>query len=214
MQHAPADLTDNIHTLMESLDENNTYQIQKGRILNDDNEPVKDVIKVSLQKLMEENKNPLSEYNKAFQNHQAWQRMKPIVAEPSKEKSVPQCSITAMPPWQEGFSGFGMGSEGMFDAEDDADKTISFFWVLEGDEDEPGFSTTGADDMALDMDTEWNYGMPDKSDDKNKDNSDKSDCYDFNWFRLYSCDRRQLISEMFGSIDSEECLGCYSKVLS
>ena len=68
-----------------------------------------------------------------------------------------------------------MGSEGMFDAEDDADKTISLFWVLEGDEDEPGFSTTGADDVALDMDTKWNYGMPDKLDDENEDDSDESD---------------------------------------
>jgi len=68
-----------------------------------------------------------------------------------------------------------MGSEGMFDADDDADKTISLFRVLEGDEDEPGFSTTGADDVALDMDTEWNYGMPDKSDDENEDDSDESD---------------------------------------
>jgi len=160
---------------MESLDENNIYRIQKGWILDDDNEPVKDVIKVGLQNLTEGNKNPLSEYNEAFQNLQAWQRMKPVVAEPSKEKSVPQCSTTAIPPWQEGFSGFGMGSEGMFDAEDDADKTISLFRVLEGDEDEPGFSTTGADDVALDMDTKWNYGMPDKSDDENEDDSDESD---------------------------------------
>ena len=44
-----------------------------------------------------------------------------------------------------------MGREGMFDAEDDADETINgLFGDLEGDEDEPGFSMTGADDMALD----------------------------------------------------------------
>ena len=64
----------------------------------------------------------------------------------------------------------------MFDAEDDADETInSLFGALEGDEDEPGFSTTGADDMALDMDSEWNYGMPDQLGDESKDNSDESD---------------------------------------
>ena len=72
---------------MESLDENNIYQIQKGQILDDDDEPVKDVIKVGLQNLTEGNKNPLSEYNEAFQNLQARWRMKPVVTEPSKEKS-------------------------------------------------------------------------------------------------------------------------------
>ena len=41
IRHAPADLTDDIHTLMESLDENNIYRIQKGRILDDDDEPVR-----------------------------------------------------------------------------------------------------------------------------------------------------------------------------
>ena len=56
---------------MESLDENNIYRIQKGWILDDDNEPVKDVIKVGLQNLTEGNKNPLSEYNEAFQKLQA-----------------------------------------------------------------------------------------------------------------------------------------------
>jgi hypothetical protein len=61
------------------------------------------------------------------------------------------------------------------DAEDDADETISLFEDLEVDEDEPGFATTGADDVALDMDSECNYGMPDESDDESEDDSDESD---------------------------------------
>jgi len=88
MRHAPADLTDDIHTLMESLDENNVYRTQKGRILDDDDEPVKDVIKVGLQNLTEGNKNPLSEYNEAFQNLQARRRMKPVVTEPRRSQSL------------------------------------------------------------------------------------------------------------------------------
>ena len=51
---------------MESLDENNVYWIQKGQVLDNNDELVKDVIEVSLQSLTEGNKNPLSEYNKAF----------------------------------------------------------------------------------------------------------------------------------------------------
>ena len=114
----------------------------------DDDEPVKDVIEVGLQNLTEGNKNPLSEYNEAFQNLQVRRRMKPVVSEPSKEKgaapdpdSIPQLSRTAIPPQQEGFSRFGMGREGMFDAEDDAEETINGFKLLgalEGNEDEPG----------------------------------------------------------------------------
>jgi len=106
MQHAPADLADDIHTLMESLDENNVYRIQKGRVLDDNDELVKDVIEVGLQNLTEGNKNPLSEYNETFRNLQARRRMKPVVSEPSKENlgaapdlgSTPQLSATAIPP--------------------------------------------------------------------------------------------------------------------
>ena len=78
MWHTPANLTDDIHMLMESIDENNVYWIQKGWVLDDDDELVEDVIKVGLWNLTEGNKNPLFEYNKAFQNLQARQRMKPV----------------------------------------------------------------------------------------------------------------------------------------
>jgi len=61
----------------------------------------------------------------------------------------------------------------MFDAGDGADETIN--GLFGGDEDEPGFSTTGADDVALNMDSEWNYGTPDQSDDESEDDSDESD---------------------------------------
>jgi len=165
---------------MESLDENDVYRIQKGRVLDDHDELVKDVIEIGLQNLTEGNKNPLSEYNEAFRNLQARRRMKPVVLGPSKEKgaapdpdSDPQLPTATIPPRQEHFSGFGMGREDMFDAAED--ETINLFGDLEGDEDEPGFSTTGADDVALDMDSEWNYGTPEKSDDESEDDSDESD---------------------------------------
>ena len=37
---------------MESLDENNVYRIKKGRVLDEDDEPIKDVIAVGLQNLV------------------------------------------------------------------------------------------------------------------------------------------------------------------
>ena len=63
-RHAPADLTEDIATLMESLDENDVYRVQKGRVLDEDDEAVKDVIMVGLQNLIEGNKNPLSAITK------------------------------------------------------------------------------------------------------------------------------------------------------
>ena len=61
------------------------------------------------------------------------------------------------------------------DVEDDVDENISLFEDLEVDEDEPGFATTGANDVALDMDSECNSGMPDESDDESEDDSEGSD---------------------------------------
>jgi hypothetical protein len=69
--HAPPDLSDDIRTLMESLDEHNVYRVQKGRILDDsDGGLVKDVISVGLEGLADGGKNPLWEFNNAFQRLQ------------------------------------------------------------------------------------------------------------------------------------------------
>jgi hypothetical protein len=48
-------------------------------VLDEDDEPVKDVIAVGLQNVIEGNRNPLSDYNEAFRNVQARQRMKPVI---------------------------------------------------------------------------------------------------------------------------------------
>jgi hypothetical protein len=55
---------------MSMTDENNVYRINKGRVLDEDDEPIKDVIAVGLQNLVEGNKNPLSDYNEAFRAQQ------------------------------------------------------------------------------------------------------------------------------------------------
>jgi hypothetical protein len=60
---------------MDSLDEHKVYQVQKGRVLHDDNEPVPDVIAVGLHKLTE---GPLKEYNTAFHHLQKRRKMKPV----------------------------------------------------------------------------------------------------------------------------------------
>ena len=60
---------------MDSLDEHKVYQVQKGRVLHDDDEPVPDVIAVGLHKLTE---GPLNEYNTAFHHLQKRRKMKPV----------------------------------------------------------------------------------------------------------------------------------------
>lgn len=76
-RHAPPDLTKDILTLMDSLHENNIYEVQPGRIL-DEGDMVKDVIAVGLQHLSEGTKNPLREFNNAFQGLQKRRQMKPV----------------------------------------------------------------------------------------------------------------------------------------
>jgi hypothetical protein len=70
-RHAPPDLKNDIATLMESLNENNVYRLEEGRVLGEDTGgAVKDVILVGLQSLTEGEKTPLTEYNEAFQRLQ------------------------------------------------------------------------------------------------------------------------------------------------
>jgi len=61
-RHAPPDLTNDIVTLMDSLNENNVYRLQKGRVLGEDTGgTVKDVILAGLHSLTEGKKTPLTE---------------------------------------------------------------------------------------------------------------------------------------------------------
>ena len=78
-RHAPADLTKDIHTLMDSLHENEVYHIKKGCTLDDDDGPVKDVITAGLESLCDGTKNPISEYNNIFTRLQTCCKMKPVI---------------------------------------------------------------------------------------------------------------------------------------
>jgi hypothetical protein len=63
---------------MESLEENNVHRLQNGRELDKDDGPVKNVMAVGLQNLVEGNKNPLSDGNEAFQRLQRRRNMAPV----------------------------------------------------------------------------------------------------------------------------------------
>ncbi|KAG7087025.1 hypothetical protein E1B28_013004 [Marasmius oreades] len=66
-RHAAADLSKDINTIIESLEQHKVYQIIDGRILDNDDAPVKDVISEGIIHLT----GPLHDYNTAFKSLQA-----------------------------------------------------------------------------------------------------------------------------------------------
>ena len=188
-RHTPANLTDDIQSLMESLEEHNVYQIQNGWVLDEDDGPVKDVMGVGLQNLVDGNKNPLSKYNEAFQHLQRRRKMTPV-----NPKTNPSQSTSTIPkepeklsiqPIQEhiiqAVSGENMqwlgDDEGMEGKLTDSETLNSF-----EDSDnlnEPRFPPLGADNVALDMDIEGGYASSDVLDDMSDDDLDASDVETF-----------------------------------
>ena len=74
---------------MDSLNEHKVYQIQHGRVLDeDDGGPVKDAITTGLQSLTAGTKNPLSDYNEAFQLLQRRRKIIPVSAQAASKSYV------------------------------------------------------------------------------------------------------------------------------
>ncbi|KXN82724.1 hypothetical protein AN958_02062 [Leucoagaricus sp. SymC.cos] len=81
VKHADANLTKDIQTLMESLDDYDIYQIQPGRVLKGA-KPMPDVIAVGFQSLTAAMAwNPLDEYNTHFKHLQQCHHNPPVTAE-------------------------------------------------------------------------------------------------------------------------------------
>jgi hypothetical protein len=179
---------------MDSLDENNVYRIQAGRML-DEEEKVKDVIGIGLQHLSEGAKNPLREFNNAFQSLQRRRRMKPVsvLAEehlnrPTTPSShslpphpVPQAtepSDSPTLPAPSSNSGIDLMAQQASESEvevDDANADLGEIKapselegilddLVDGGNVEPTLSTLTEDDVALDMD-EVEVEVDDDSDD-------------------------------------------------
>ena len=88
-RHAPPNLSDDIQALMDSLNEHKVYEIQHGRVLDEgDGGPVKDAITTGLQNLTAGTKNPLSDYNEAFQLLQRRRKIIPVSAQAPSESHV------------------------------------------------------------------------------------------------------------------------------
>ena len=156
-------------------------------MLDEDDEPVKDVITLGLQNLIEGNKNPLSDYNEAFRNLQARRRMKPVVPGSAREETAATEAITSvdivnhLPQEQEGVSQLELATAtSIDDADIDSEgeeavyEEISILYEPEASEDELTFAMMGADDVALDMDTEHGYITSDESSDESEEDLDDS----------------------------------------
>ncbi|KAF4622603.1 hypothetical protein D9613_009000 [Agrocybe pediades] len=78
--HAEPQLAKDIESLMKYMSEHKVYTIQKGRTLDDDEPPVKDIITAGFHALTMGAKNPLAEYNEAFSKLQRRRRMKTVPA--------------------------------------------------------------------------------------------------------------------------------------
>jgi len=98
-KHAPPDLKEDIESLMSSLNEHKVYQIEKGRMVKEE-EVVKDVVGSGLQNLTAGEKNPLNEYNAAFRRLQIRWKMKPVslAALKGHSEQVTALILTQLPP--------------------------------------------------------------------------------------------------------------------
>ncbi|KAF9568626.1 hypothetical protein CPC08DRAFT_624950 [Agrocybe pediades] len=83
-RHAPPQLSKDIESLMNSLSEHKVYEMQKGRTLDEDDQPVKDIISAGFHSLTTGAKSPLNEYNEAFVKLQRRRRMDPVQVQKDK----------------------------------------------------------------------------------------------------------------------------------
>jgi hypothetical protein len=198
-RHEPVDLSHDIPELMASLNDHNVYREIVGRKLDDDDEPVVDIVTAGLQSLTDNSSNPLDEFNKAFVNLQAQRRLIPVVGGPLTWESTNQQPSTPSPPptpstWpikttdrnlesssikedaesSDTESDRGGSDELSNNSEEDEDEayTRAFTWMAEELE-EPTLTRDRAEDLALDMD-EDNHDNSDLegSDDRHGDDTD------------------------------------------
>lgn len=178
---------------MESLEEHKVYQVQPGRMLDED-EAVKDVIGIGLQHLTEGAKNPIKEFNKVFHNLQKRRQMNPVTKlyEDYLTKSQAQTAAAPTPSpdaphTNESTSGAGEdpehrpmsgveaeavggddfemgGSEGDID-EPQGELEAILDELARDDVQEPTLQRVSADDVALDMDEEEEEVEDEASDD-------------------------------------------------
>ena len=162
-RHAPPDLTNDIATLMESLNDNNVYRFQQGRVLSDDTGgAVEDVVLTGLLSLTEGEKTPLTEYNETIQHLQRRRRITSVAEQAKFVSNTTGPRITIDPPIEtpmvtpieNEFQDYeGMSVDENEDSEEDGPTEIGQILdeLVEGFEDST-LLRLSEEDVALDMD--------------------------------------------------------------
>ncbi|KAJ3541714.1 hypothetical protein NM688_g6046 [Phlebia brevispora] len=148
-KHASPELQRDINLLKESLQQHKVYEIQSGRIIDQEDAVVANVVSEGLKSLKE----PLAEYNKGFRRLQQRCRMKPLVGEAyvATERSgedEPQMHTAVQ---VDDLDSIEVDDGNVDDNEND---DLDLIWeTLDSGEDEGArFSLESAEDVALDMD--------------------------------------------------------------
>ncbi|KAG6908630.1 hypothetical protein DXG01_003955 [Tephrocybe rancida] len=95
--HAPPDLTEDIESLMSSLEEYKVYHVVQGRVLEDNEQPTVDIISFGLSNMMDNSKSPLTEYIKNFTSLQNQRRKTPIIIPSSSTTPSNSNSVSGTP---------------------------------------------------------------------------------------------------------------------
>jgi hypothetical protein len=183
VKHEPANLKNDIHDLMRSLNDHDVYTLKVGRKLDDDDLPVTDIITTGLQQLTDSAHNPIDEYNQAFQQLQARRKLRAIIGEsaPNSGNAIPT-SLRDSPPILQyttpspatalsdtGDDGFESGEE---DDDDDVGEVEEYMDDM-GDS-EPTLHRETAEDVSLDMDAD-DYPQEDHDGDEGPDSDLEDD---------------------------------------
>ncbi|KAI4522028.1 hypothetical protein K525DRAFT_199783 [Schizophyllum commune Loenen D] len=157
-RHAPADLSTDISELMKSLDEHDVYRLTPGRVLDDDDEPAKDVIGAGLQMLTDNTTNPLDEYNASFARLQRRRRRIPLVGHLPQQHVTGAVATPSTPEpmdTSDALPGPGTNSDSdttESDTELDSEGSEAEFERVLADDEEPTLQVIEEEDVALDLD--------------------------------------------------------------
>jgi hypothetical protein len=186
-RHAPPDLTNDIEALMESLDDNNVYRFQKGRLLGEDTGgAVKDVVLVGLLSLTAGKKTPLTDYNDAFKRLQRRRRMMSVEEQakllsqttpPMASPVLAQSRREIQPAENEVV--YNVASVGLYEEEEEPTEIQTILDDIANEVAEPTLERLNEEDVSLDMDEvvvevieeedEWESSNDEDSDDSRDD---------------------------------------------
>jgi len=170
-RHTPPDLTNDIETLMDSLEDHKVFTIQKGRVLGGESKPVPDVVSVGLQSLTnpDGSKNPLTDYNNAFKRLKRRRGMTPValptdlpptsmtglrmtsLSQPSNTNIIESSTNTCQIPNQDPQIVYDSHTN---EVDDTVENTLDFLEELES-ADEVQLPCLTAADVAFDMDNDF-----------------------------------------------------------